>query len=188
MDTNGFSTSASQRPNNVPYIHKIGVPPKQNLVKEFKTAVKETFFSDDPLRPFKDQPKSRKLMLGLEAIFPILEWGRSYNRKKFRGDLIAGLTIASLCIPQDIGYSKLTHVAAQYGLYSSCVPPLIYAFMGSSRELVIGPVAVVSLLLGTLVRSEFDPDKQTDQYLRLIFTATFFAGITQAILGIFRFF
>ncbi|GJY33780.1 sulfate transporter 1.3 [Tanacetum coccineum] len=61
------------------------------------------FFSDDPLRPFKDQPKSRKLMLGLEAIFPILEWGRSYNRKKFRGDLIAGLTIASLCIPQDIG-------------------------------------------------------------------------------------
>ncbi|GJR16033.1 sulfate transporter 1.2-like protein [Tanacetum coccineum] len=90
------------------------------------------------------------------------------------------------CIPQDIGYSKLANVAAQYGLYSSCVPPLIYAFMGSSRDLVIGPVAVVSLLLGTLVRSEFDPEKQTDKYLRLIFTATFFAGITQAILGIFR--
>ena len=100
MDTNGLSSSASQRPNNVPYIHKIGVPPKQSLFKEFKTTVKETFFSDDPLRPFKDQPKSRKLVLGLEALFPILLWGRSYNIKKFRGDLIAGLTIASLCIPQ----------------------------------------------------------------------------------------
>ncbi|PWA37346.1 sulfate transporter 1,3 [Artemisia annua] len=186
MDTNGLSTSASQRPHNVPYIHKIGVPPKQSLFKEFKTTVKGTFSSDDPLRRFKDQPKSRKLVLVLEAIFPILEWGRSYNIKKFRGDLIAGLTIASLCIPQDIGYSKLANVASQYGLYSSFVPPLIYAFMGSSRDMVIGPVAVVSLLLGTLVRNEFDPVTQTDEYLRLIFTATFFAGITQATLGFFR--
>lgn len=59
--------------------------------------------------------------------------------------------------------------------------------MGSSRDIAIGPVAVVSLLLGTLVRNEFDPDHQTDKYLRLIFTATFFAGITQATLGIFRY-
>ena len=59
--------------------------------------------------------------------------------------------------------------------------------MGSSRDMVIGPVAVVSLLLGTLVRNEFDPDTQTDKYFRLIFTATFFAGITQATLGFFRY-
>lgn len=62
--------------------------------------MKETFFADDPLRPFKHQPRSRKFILGMQAIFPILEWGRSYNFAKFRGDLIAGLTIASLCIPQ----------------------------------------------------------------------------------------
>lgn len=99
MEMKSLTSSDSQR-RNVPYIHKMGVPPKQNLLKEFKTTVKETFFSDDPLRPFKDQPKSRKIVLGLEAIFPILDWGRSYNLKKFRGDLISGLTIASLCIPQ----------------------------------------------------------------------------------------
>lgn len=95
METRTFIPS-----QNVPYIHKVGIPPKQGLLKEFKTTVKETFFSDDPLRPFKDQPKSRQFMLGLQAVFPILEWGRNYNLKKFRGDLIAGLTIASLCIPQ----------------------------------------------------------------------------------------
>lgn len=81
-------------------IHKVGVPPRQNLFKEFSSTVKETFFADDPLRPFKDQPRSRKFILGIQALFPIFEWGRHYNFAKFKGDLIAGLTIASLCIPQ----------------------------------------------------------------------------------------
>lgn len=93
------SLSSSHR-HGLPYIHKVGIPPKQNLMKEFTATVKETFFSDDPLRTFKDQPKSRMFVLGLQAIFPILEWGRSYNLAKFKGDLISGLTIASLCIPQ----------------------------------------------------------------------------------------
>ncbi|CAL0317881.1 unnamed protein product [Lupinus luteus] len=172
--------------SQVPYHHKVGVPPRQNLFKEFQATVKETFFSDDPLRPFKDQTKSRKFILGIEAIFPILSWGRNYSFKKFRGDLIAGLTIASLCIPQDIGYAKLANLAPQYGLYSSFVPPLIYAVMGSSRDIAIGPVAVVSLLLGTLLQNEIDPIANPTDYRRLAFTATFFAGITQAILGVFR--
>lgn len=178
------SLSSSQGPE--PYTHKVGIPPKQNLFKEFQYTVKETFFSDDPLRPFKDQTKSRKLILGIEAIFPILSWGRTYTLQKFRGDLIAGLTIASLCIPQDIGYSKLANLAPQYGLYSSFVPPLIYAVMGSSRDIAIGPVAVVSLLLGTLLQNEIDPITHPTEYRRLAFTATFFAGITQATLGVFR--
>lgn len=185
IDIKSLSSSDSRK-QNAPYVHKVGIPPKQKLLTEFKATVKETFFSDDPLRPFKDQPKSRKLVLGLQAVFPILEWGRDYNLTKFRGDLISGLTIASLCIPQDIGYSKLANLAPQYGLYSSFVPPLIYAFMGSSRDIAIGPVAVVSLLLGTLLQNEFDPVNEAAEYRRLAFTATFFAGITQATLGILR--
>lgn len=111
---------------------------------------------------------------------------RSYNLSKLRGDIIAGLTIASLCIPQDIGYAKLANLDPQYGLYSSFVPPLIYAFMGSSRDIAIGPVAVVSLLLGTLLQDEIDSATNPIEYRRLAFTATFFAGITQATLGFFR--
>ena len=96
IDMRSLSSSHGQ----APYVHKVGVPPKQNLFKEFKATLKETFFADDPLRSFKDQPKSRKFILGIEAIFPIFSWGRTYNLGKFKGDLIAGLTIASLCIPQ----------------------------------------------------------------------------------------
>ncbi|ESW08215.1 hypothetical protein PHAVU_009G028500 [Phaseolus vulgaris] len=183
VDLRSMSSSSH---GQAPRVYKVAIPPRQNLFKEFQATIKETFFSDDPLRPFKDQSKSRKFILGIEAIFPILKWGRSYNLKKFRGDLISGLTIASLCIPQDIGYSRLAHLPPQYGLYSSFVPPLIYAVMGSSRDIAIGPVAVVSLLLGTLLSNEIDPTKNAAEYQRLAFTATFFAGITQATLGILR--
>ncbi|CAN6483863.1 unnamed protein product [Victoria cruziana] len=169
-----------------PPVHRVGVPPRQALVKEFRHTVKETLFADDPLRNFKDQPRSKKLLLGIQAVFPILEWGREYTYRKFIGDLIAGLTIASLAIPQDIGYSKLAHLPPQYGLYSSFVPPLVYSILGSSRDIAIGPVAVVSLLLGSLLQEEIDPVTNPVEYARLAFTATFFAGVTQAALGIFR--
>lgn len=70
---------------------------------------------------------------------------------------------------------------------SSFVPPLIYAFMGSSRDIAIGPVAVVSLLLGTMLQNEIDPISNKAAYRRLAFTATFFAGLTEFALGFFRF-
>ncbi|KAL0384494.1 UNVERIFIED_CONTAM: Sulfate transporter 1.3 [Sesamum radiatum] len=185
-ESNLASAASSRRhADNMPYVHKVGVPPKQSLFKEFTFTFKETFFHDDPLRPFKDQPKSKQLWMGIQAVFPILEWGRRYKLSMFKGDLIAGLTIASLCIPQDIGYSKLANLDPQFGLYSSFIPPLIYAIMGSSRDIAIGPVAVVSLLLGSMLQEEIDP-KNKHEYQRLAFTATFFAGVTQFVLGFFR--
>lgn len=177
---------SDQEQKNLPFTYKVGVPPKKKLLSEFTERVKETLFADDPLYAYKNQPRSRQFLLGIQSFFPILSWGRDYSLKKFKGDLIAGFTIASLCIPQDIGYSKLANLDPQYGLYSSFVPPLVYAAMGSSRDIAIGPVAVVSLLLGSLLQNEFDPKTEKDEYLRLAFTATFFAGVTQAALGLFR--
>ncbi|XP_051135623.1 sulfate transporter 1.3-like [Andrographis paniculata] len=173
---------AESAPSNV---HRVGEPPKASLAKELKFGFMETFFHDDPLRHFKDQSGWKKFILGIQGVFPILEWGRKYKLSMFKGDLIAGLTIASLCIPQDIGYASLANLKPQFGLYSSFVPPLIYAAMGSSRDIAIGPVAVVSLLLGSLVQDEIDP-KNRHEYERLMFTATFFAGMTEFILGFFR--
>ncbi|TKY71443.1 High affinity sulfate transporter 1 [Spatholobus suberectus] len=88
-------------------------------------------------------------------------------------------------IHKDIAYAKLANLDPQYGLYTSFVAPLVYAFMGSSRDIAIGPVAVVSLLLGTMLSDEISNYK-SHEYLRLAFTATFFAGITQMALGVLR--
>jgi len=70
---------------------------------------------------------------------------------------------------------------------SSFVPPLVYAVLGSSRDIAIGPVAVVSLLLGTLLKQQFNPTKNPQAYLELALTATFFAGIFQTALGFLRY-
>lgn len=93
-------TSSHRQNDNVRVVHQVGLPTRKKLATELKDGVKETFFHDDPLRPFKGQSKGRKVLLGFQTFFPILEWGRHYNFSKFKGDLIAGLTIASLCIPQ----------------------------------------------------------------------------------------
>ncbi|PAN45897.1 hypothetical protein PAHAL_9G149600 [Panicum hallii] len=168
--------------------YSVSFLPKKSLLEEFSSALKDMFFAgDDPLRQYKEQPSwSKRVWLSLQHVFLVLEWGRHYTLSKFKGDFIAGLTIASLCIPQDIGYSKLANLPPEIGLYSSFVPPLIYTLMGSSRDLAIGPVAVVSLLLGSQLQNEFDPKTHPLEYRRLAFTATFFAGITQAALGFFR--
>lgn len=122
----------------------------------------------------------------LQGLFPILKWGRNYKATKFKNDVMAGLTLASLCIPQSIGYANLAKLDPQYGLYTSVVPPLIYAMMGSSREIAIGPVAVVSLLLSAMISKLVDPFVDPVTYTRTVFTVTFFAGTFQAIFGLFR--
>lgn len=72
-------------------------------------------------------------------------------------------------------------------LDTSVVPPLIYAVMGTSREIAIGPVAVVSLLLPSMIQKLQDPGADPIAYTKLVLTATFFTGIFQASFGLFRY-
>ncbi|KAE8666827.1 Sulfate transporter 2.2 [Hibiscus syriacus] len=130
--------------------------------------------------------KGKRAISFFQALFPILSWGRTYKASMFKHDLMAGLTLASLSIPQSIGYANIAKLDPQYGLYTSVVPPLIYALMGSSREIAIGPVAVVSMLLSSKLPSLVDPAVDSIGYTKLVFTVTFFTGTFQAILGLFR--
>ncbi|KAK0575395.1 hypothetical protein LWI29_038388 [Acer saccharum] len=97
-------------------VHKVVPPPRRSSFEKLKTRLKETFFPDDPLRQFKGQPVKKKLILGAQYIFPILEWGPNYSLKLFKSDIISGLTIASLAIPQGISYAKLANLPAIVGL------------------------------------------------------------------------
>uniref|UniRef100_A0A0R0J6P2 STAS domain-containing protein n=1 Tax=Glycine max TaxID=3847 RepID=A0A0R0J6P2_SOYBN len=172
-----------QVPNEV---HQVVAPPYKSSLQKFITKVKETFFPDDPLRQFKGQPLKRKLILGAQYVFPVLQWAPSYSFKLFKSDLISGLTIASLAIPQGISYANLANLPAILGLYSSFVPPLVYVVLGSSMDLAVGPVSIASLVLGSMLTEEVSPSEQPDLFLQLALTSTFFAGIFQAALGILR--
>ncbi|KAL3528795.1 hypothetical protein ACH5RR_008117 [Cinchona calisaya] len=69
---------------------------------------------------------------------------------------------------------------------SSFVPPLVYSVLGSSRHLAVGPVSIASLVMGTMLNEAVSCTDEPILYLQLAFTATFFAGLFQASLGLLR--
>ncbi|MED6181439.1 Sulfate transporter 2.1 [Stylosanthes scabra] len=158
----------------------LSAPDPPTLSQQLLASLTQTYSS------LTTQTLPNLLLSFLTSIFPVLHWGRYYNLAKFSKDFLAGLTIASLCIPQSIGYATLAKLDPQYGLYTSVVPPLIYAVMGTSREVAIGPVAVVSLVLSSMIQKLVDPVSDPIAYKKLVFTATLFAGIYQAAFGILR--
>lgn len=87
----------------------------------------------------------------LSRYLPCLEWGRSYNREQFIGDLLAALIVTIMLIPQSLAYALLAGLPPEMGLYASILPLIGYALFGTSRTLSVGPVAVVSLMTATSV-------------------------------------
>ncbi|KAG4972583.1 hypothetical protein JHK85_039004 [Glycine max] len=167
-------------------IHAVQLPPHQTTLHKLRHRVSEIFFPDDPLHRFKNQTRFKKFLLALQYLFPIFDWAPNYNLTLLRSDLISGLTIASLAIPQGISYAKLANLPPILGLYSSFVPPLIYSLLGSSRHLGVGPVSIASLVMGSMLSDKISYTQEPILYLGLAFTATFFAGVFQASLGILR--
>ncbi|KAG7553192.1 SLC26A/SulP transporter domain [Arabidopsis thaliana x Arabidopsis arenosa] len=167
--------------------HQVEIPPPQPFLKSLKNTLNDILFADDPFRRIRNESKtSKKIELGLRHVFPILEWARGYNLEYLKSDVISGITIASLAIPQGISYAQLANLPPILGLYSSLVPPLVYAVMGSSRDLAVGTVAVASLLTAAMLGKEVNAVKNPKLYLHLAFTATFFAGLMQTCLGLLR--
>ncbi|CAN1320376.1 Sulfate transporter 2.1 [Linum perenne] len=157
-------------------------PPTPGIFSMVVHSLRSTF----SFNKYHSKPGSKHLLTVLQSIFPILSWARFYKLSMLKKDVMAGLTLASLCIPQSIGYATLANLEPQYGLYTSVVPPLIYAVMGTSREIAIGPVAVVSLLLSSMIQKLEDPVANPIGFRNIALTATLFAGVFQAAFGIFR--
>ncbi|KAL0846218.1 hypothetical protein Bca101_019464 [Brassica carinata] len=166
---------------------QVETPPPQPFLISLKNTLNEILFADDPFRKIRNESKtSKKIELGLRHMFPILEWARGYNLEYLKSDVISGITIASLAIPQGISYAQLANLPPILGLYSSFVPPMVYAIMGSSRDLAVGTVAVASLLTAAMLGKEVNAVENPKLYLHLAFTATFFAGLMQTCLGLLR--
>ncbi|KAG8091631.1 hypothetical protein GUJ93_ZPchr0012g20190 [Zizania palustris] len=168
---------------------RVPVPPARPLLRTVGDNLMETFFPDDPFRAVAREGaggRGRRAVAALRYVLPCLEWLPSYSLGALRSDLVAGVTVASLAVPQGISYAKLADLPPIVGLYSSFVPALVYAAMGSSRELAVGTMAVGSLLFAAMLGREAPPGENPELYVRLAFTATFFAGTFQAALGVLR--
>ncbi|KHN94672.1 sulfate permease [Metarhizium album ARSEF 1941] len=82
---------------------------------------------------------------------PVVQWLPHYNPQWLLGDLIAGVTVGVMLIPQGLAYAKIATVPIENGLYASWLPPLLYFFLGTSRELSAGPTSVLGLLTAEAV-------------------------------------
>ncbi|HEX5543158.1 MAG TPA: sulfate permease [Micromonospora sp.] len=83
---------------------------------------------------------------GLARFIPLLGWFRNYHRGVLRNDLIAGLTVAVMLVPQSMAYAALAGLPPVTGLYAAIVPLLVYALLGTSGSLAVGPVAIIALM------------------------------------------
>tara|TARA_R110002073_G_scaffold108336_5_gene243483 strand:- start:54359 stop:56089 length:1731 start_codon:yes stop_codon:yes gene_type:complete len=123
-------------------------------------------------------------MKALKRLIPILEWLPNYNRTRFRGDFVAGITVAIILIPQGIAYALIAGLPPIYGLYCALVPQLIYAIFGSSRQVAIGPVAMDSLIVATGVSTLALTG--SDSYIAIAILLALVVGAVQFLLGVFR--
>ena len=120
----------------------------------------------------------------LERIFPAATWMRSYERSNARADISAGLTTAVMLIPQGMAYAMLAGLPPIIGLYASTIPIILYALFGSSRELAVGPVAMVSLLVATALTPLAEAGSA--EYVGYAVMLSLLVGVMQAGMGLLR--
>jgi len=123
-------------------------------------------------------------MQGLARYFPILGWGRTYNRTALGNDAIAALIVTIMLIPQSLAYAMLAGLPPEAGIYASIVPIMLYAVFGTSRALAVGPVAVVSLLTASAVGQV--AEQGTAGYAVAALTLAGMSGAFLVLLGVFR--
>ncbi len=115
---------------------------------------------------------------------PFLHWLPRYDRSDLPGDLQAGLTTAVMLIPQGMAYAMLAGLPPIVGLYASLVPLAIYSLLGTSRELAVGPVAMVSLLVAQAVTPL--AEQGSASYVALAVMLALMVGAMQLMMGVLR--
>ncbi|MGV3576394.1 MAG: SulP family inorganic anion transporter [Devosia sp.] len=120
----------------------------------------------------------------LKSYFPILDWGRRYNRQTLTSDLIAAVIVTIMLIPQSLAYALLAGLPPEVGLYASVLPLLAYAIFGTSSALAVGPVAVVSLMTATAVGRL--AAEGTADYASAAIVLAMLSGVMLTLMGLFR--
>lgn len=144
---------------------------------------------------FTNAFKQRSCCDMMSNIFPLVGLLKTYDFKEnLFTDILAGITVGVMIVPQSMSYAKLAGLPVEFGLYSSLVPIYAYALFGTSRQLAVGPVALVSLILNnglTLVldqagKTPENTENYDELYATLAIQTSFLVGICLIIMGVLR--
>ena len=114
-------------------------------------------------------------------LLPFLLWKHRINGNTIKADLMSGLTVAIVVVPQAVAFAAIAGMPPQYGLYAGMIPPIIAAFFGSSWHLMSGPTTAASIVLLSSLSVYAEP--MTPEYVSLALTMTFMVGVIQLVLG-----
>ena len=112
---------------------------------------------------------------------PIFTWLPHYHKRLLGADLLAGLIVTVMVIPQSLAYALLAGLPAVVGLYASILPQLLYTFLGTSRTLAVGPVAIIALMTGAALSSVAAPG--TPEYLQAALVLSLLSGAILVTMG-----
>ncbi|KAI9835163.1 MAG: hypothetical protein M1819_002533 [Sarea resinae] len=120
----------------------------------FSISTADTYVEEEPTSEewLRDTlPSPQALLHYLYSLFPFTHWIGRYNLTWLVGDLIAGVTVGAVVVPQSMAYAKLAELPVEFGLYTSFMGVLLYWFFATSKDITIGPVAVLSTITGNVV-------------------------------------
>ncbi|GHE19485.1 SulP family inorganic anion transporter [Halomonas urumqiensis] len=120
----------------------------------------------------------------LKRYLPILTWLPHYTRRLCAADLLAGVIVTVMVIPQSLAYAILAGLPAVVGLYASILPLLIYTLFGTSRTLAVGPVAIIALMTGAALAGVATPG--TPEYLQAALVLSLLSGAMLVVMGLLR--
>lgn len=120
----------------------------------------------------------------LHSIFPFLHWFKLITKDTLKADFIAGFTGAVIVLPQGVAFATIAGLPPEYGLYTAMVTPIIAALFGSSRHLISGPTTAISIVVFAAISHHAEPG--TPEFISLVLTLTFLAGIYQLAFGLAR--
>lgn len=112
----------------------------------------------------------------IKKFLPIVEWLPKYTFSYLARDIIAGLTVGLMVIPQGLAYATIAGLSPQYGLYSAFMGCFVYCFFGTSKDVTLGPTAIMSLMVNHF--GEADPARAI--------ALSLFCGIIQFTMGVLR--
>jgi SulP family sulfate permease len=117
-------------------------------------------------------------------LFPILQWARAYDRAWLKADLIAGIAVAALIIPKNLGYADIAGVPLQNGLYAAALGAIVYAIFGTSRQISTGPSSALAAVAAGAVA--IVGITEADQVASFVALVTLISGALFILLALFR--
>lgn len=129
--------------------------------------------------------EERSRLGALYRYLPFLDWLFHYRRRDLAGDCTAGIIVAIMLAPQGMAYAMLAGLPPEAGLYSSILPLIVYALLGTSRTLSVGPMAVISLMVASGLAPLATPGSAV--YMQWALALALLVGMIKIVMGVLRF-